>query len=279
MWSSCPKRAKISGKGIKLIMISILVANKSVNKKNVLITLSALLMSLGSNSAHSQVRATREGRPEATETNTKKKTTDAEGKSVETFKGEIKTRATEVTPAQILGNEASHSSPSLKTKGKAAPISAESLLGNEAPATKLTASEIIEKAPLSKKLDPKVVAEATKAMKEFGDNLADPSKGGIEANDPALVGLGKIKEYTAEFLSEKKDFSKDAANEALSKAVDKFVTEKTYTDSTGRTVSRDAAIKALAAKEGISLEEAARKIDEEIKAEKEQLCKCAGCRV
>lgn len=259
-------------------MISILVANKSVNKKNVLITLSALLMSLASNSAHSQVRATREGRPEATETNTKKKTTDAEGKLVDTFKGEIKTRATEVTPAQILGSKATHSSPDLKTKGKAAPITTESLLGNEAPATKLSASEIIEKAPLSKRLDPKVVTEATKAMKEFGDNLADPNKGGIEANDPALIGLGKIKEYTAEFLSEKKDFSKDAGIEALSKAVDKFVTEKTYTDASGRPISREAAIKALAIKEGISEKQAAEKIDEEIKAEKEQLCKCAGCR-
>ena len=259
-------------------MISIMVANKFVNKKNVLITLSALLMCLGSNNAHSQAKGFREGRPEATESATKKKTTDAEGKPVETFKGEIKTRATEITPAQILGNEASHSTPSLKVKSKASLPTVESTLG-EAPATKLSASEIIEKAPLSKQLDPKVVAEATKAMKEFGDNLADPSKGGIEANDPALIGLGKIKEYTAEFLSDKNDFSKDAANEALSKAVDKFVTEKTYTDSTGRTVSRETAIKALAAKEGISIEEATKKIDQEIKAEKEQLCKCAGCRV
>jgi hypothetical protein len=259
-------------------MISIMVANKFVNKKNVLITLSALLMCLGSNNAHSQPKGAREARPEGTESATKKKTTDAEGKPVETFKGEIKTRATEITPTQILGKEATHSAPEVKVNKNTTRPTIESTLG-EAPATKLSAEQIIEQAPLSKRLDPDVVAEAKKAMIEFGNSLANPEKGGIEANDPALIGLGKIKEYTAEFLSEKKDFSKDGANEALSKAVDKFVREKAYTDSSGRIVNREAAIQALAKKESISIEEATRKIDEQIEAEKKQLCRCAGCRV
>ncbi len=251
-----------------------MVANKFVNKKNVLITLSALLMCLGSNNAHSQAKGAPKGRPEATESATK---TDAEGKPVKIFKGQIKTPATNITDSQILGNKPTHSTRVLEFKPKASLPTIESTLG-EAPATKLSPSQIIEQAPLSKRIDPDVVAEAKKAMQEFGNNLADPSKGGIEANDPALIGLGKIKEYTAEFLSEKKDFSKDGANEALSKAVDKFVREKAYTDSSGRIVNREAAIEALAKKEGISLEEAAKKIDEQINAEKKQLCECARCR-
>ena len=254
-----------------------MVANKFVNKKNVLITLSALLMCLGSNNAHSQAKGAPKGKPEAIESTTNKKTTDAEGRPVKIFKGEIETRATQRTAPQILGDKETHITPVLKAQPKAQPITAESMLG-EAPATKLSASQIIEQAPLSKRIDPGVVAEAKKAMIEFGNNLADPSKGGIEANDPALIGLGKIKEYTAEFLSEKKDFTKDGANEALSKAVDKFVREKAYTDSSGRIVNREAAIQALAKKEGISLEEAAKKIDEQINAEKKQLCECARCR-
>lgn len=151
----------------------------------------------------------------------------------------------------------------------------------EAPATKLSSSQLLElsSAMLKDKYEPAVIKAAEAGMKGFTDSLTAPDKGGIEANDNAIQGLAKIQGLLTESLSNTKDTSKEAVSENLPKAIEKFVTEQKYTNALGQPISREAAIQALAKKEGISLEEAAKKIDEQIKAEKDQLCKCAGCRV